>query len=50
MTRTSAEDTTLSQELISPRIAENNSDEIFSKLVVDRGCDDILKLPKKNFF
>ena len=42
-----AEVRTLSQELIFARLTENNKDEIFSKLVVDAGCDNIPKSPNK---
>ena len=41
--------TTLSQKLIITRIAESNRDGIFSKSLVDAGCDNIPKSPKKGF-
>ena len=41
--------TTLSQKLIIARIAKSNRDKIFSKSLVDGGCDNIPKSPKKRF-
>ena len=41
--------TTLSQKLIIARIAESNRDGIFSKTLVDAGCNNIPKSPKKPF-
>ena len=42
--------TTLSQKLIIARIAECNRDGIFSKSLVDVGCDNIPKSQKKGFW
>ena len=42
--------TTLSQKLIIARVAESNRDGIFSKSLVDAGCDNIPKSQKKIFF
>ena len=44
-----AEGTTLSQELIFARIAENNRDGIFSKFLLNAGCDNLPKSPKNHF-
>ena len=41
--------TTLSQEFIFARIAENNTGGIFSKFLLDAGCDNLPKLLKKPF-
>jgi len=40
---------TLSRELIFARIAENNRGGIFLKFLLDAGCDNLPKLPKKPF-
>ena len=40
---------TLSQKLIFARIAENNRSGIFSKFLLDAGCDNLPKSPKKPF-
>jgi len=45
-----AEVTTLSQKLIFARIAENNRDRIFSKFLLDAGCDNLPKSQNKNSF
>ena len=45
-----AEVTTLSQESIFARVAENNRDKIFSKLLADLVYDNLPKSPKKAFF
>ena len=42
--------TTLSQKLIIALIAESNRGGFFSKSLVDPGCDNIPKSPKKRFF
>ena len=42
--------TTLSQKLIIAGIAESNRDKIFSKSLVDAGCDNIPKSPQKKDF
>jgi len=42
--------TTLSQKLIIARMAESNRDGIFSKSLVDAGCDNIPKSQKKKDF
>ena len=44
-----AEVTTLSQKLIFTRITENNRGGIFSKFLLDAGCDNLPKSPKKPF-
>ena len=41
--------TTLSQKLIIARIVESNGDGIFSKSLVDAGCDNLPKSQKKRF-
>ena len=45
-----AEVTTLFRELIFSRIAENNRVGIFSKHLLDVGCDNLPESPKKKHF
>ena len=41
--------TTLSQKLIFARIAKNNRGGIFSKFLLNAGCDNLPKSQKKTF-